>query len=82
MNVAVKVSKREWHDLSEDEKKGFRQEIDRHCKLEHENVVRVYGWFDCQCDKVWGDGFGVVMELCGQGSVLDFLETARTKKKK
>eukprot|EP00497_Spongosphaera_streptacantha_P004724 TRINITY_DN561_c0_g1_i1.p1 TRINITY_DN561_c0_g1~~TRINITY_DN561_c0_g1_i1.p1 ORF type:complete len:306 (-),score=42.25 TRINITY_DN561_c0_g1_i1:488-1405(-) len=73
MEVAIKINNRPWKELSKMEQEEFVSEIERYGMLaNHENVVRIFGWFT-DPEK----GFGVVMELCEQGSILDYLHGAR-----
>jgi len=71
MVVAIKRFKAQWSIISEKEKADFRAEIFHGMELNHENIIRHYGYIE--------EPLSVVMEFCPYGSLNDYFSTVNVK---
>jgi len=67
MDVAIKRFKTKWHMMSVKDKADFRAEINLGMELNHENIIRYYGYIE--------EPLSVVMEFCPHGSLNDYFST-------
>lgn len=61
--VAIKRSKTKTNSLSEDEKNIFVREMKTMARLDHPNIIKVFGL------RVKADGFAIAMEWAGKGTL-------------
>jgi len=67
MQVAIKIIRKNWSDLSQVEKSRCLKEVSIATELnQHQNVLRVYGYMKAP-------HLAIVSEYCEKGSVLDYI---------
>jgi len=71
MVVAIKRFKTQWSMMSQKEKADFRAEIYNGIELNHENIIRHYGYIE--------EPLSVVMEFCSHGSLKDYFSTVNVE---